>query len=197
MSRGLGQGELLEMAPERAVIVPEGHVAWWGVDPSTLRVSIATVSAEGCRGVSTRSFARRRGAERLADIFRETRLLACELIGAGVCPGVVVVEQPSGKVQNLELVYAVGVIQAALAAACCPGTHFEMVASSRWKAVACGKGNIYKPKRERGGPAPQAEDYAVLAWARSLGYRGSSWDEADAMGVAEWARRTFSLSGSR
>lgn len=175
--------------PQRLV----GRGGWWvGVDPSTQRVAIASVSPEGLRGVSTGSFPSRRGGRRLAVILYETRRLMRSLVDAGVEPGVIVVEQPSGKTPNLQLVYATGVIMAAVAEVC-PGAVAETVPSSTWKKVACGRGNIYKPKRERGSPAPVPEDYAVLGWARGLGYRGWSWDEADAMGIADYAWRTFAL----
>jgi hypothetical protein len=185
MSRGLGQTELLEVAPSRKLIVRHGHTAWWGVDPSTVRVSIATVGFDGSRGISTVGIPQEGGPGRLSSILACTRRMARELALLEE-PGVIVVEQPSGKTPNPQLVYAVGVVQAALLEACAP-VRLETVASSRWKAVACGKGNIYKPKRN------DTAEYGVLSWARTLGYAGSSWDEADAWGVAEYARRTFAL----
>jgi hypothetical protein len=187
VSRGLGQTELLEVAPSRRLIVREGHTAWWGVDPSTLRVSIATISSDGSRGVSTVGIPTAEGPARLATILSHTRGLARELSLAEVEePGVIVVEQPSGRTPNPQLVYAVGVVIAALVEACAP-TVVETVASSRWKAVACGKGNIYKPRSKADG------EYGVLTWARTVGYTGDSFDECDAYGVAEYARRTFAL----
>lgn len=191
MSRGLGQTELLTPPATRRLIVRPGQTAWFGVDPSTVRVAIASVAADGARGVSTVPFAREESAKRLASIHHATRLLVTELVETVGAPGVVVVEQPSGKTPNLNLVYAVGVIVAACVSAA--GCVVEMVTSSQWKALACGKGNIYKPQRVRGRPAPAPEDYPVLPWARSCGYVGASWDEADAWGVADYARRTFAL----
>lgn len=185
MSRGLGQGELLEAVPSRKLIVRPGASSWWGIDPSTLRVSIASVTAEGARGVSTASFPSRTGGARLAAIHELTLSLAFDLVATVGRPGVVIVEQPSGRTVNLELGYAVGVIVAAVAHATL--AEVRMVASSRWKAIACGAGNIYKPKPRSG------EEYGVLTWARGAGYAGSSWDEADAWGVADYARRTFAL----
>jgi hypothetical protein len=182
------------LAPIRTELlqVREGD-SWWGVDPSTLRVAIASVSPEGRHGVSTRSFPTRTGGRRLAVILYETRLLARSLIDAGEVPGVIVVEQPSGKVQNLQLVYAVGVITAAVAEAA-PSAAVKTVVSSRWKSIACGKGDIYKPKREKGRPPPAPEGYGVLRWARdTFGYAGSSWDAADALGVANYAWRTYAI----
>lgn len=186
MSRGLGQTELLDVKPSRRLIVPPEHINYWGVDPSSVRVAIATIDPEGRRGVSQEAFPGVSGAERLGAIYTCTFALAAQM-SAMLPPGIVVVEQPSGKRPNPALSYAVGVIIAALHAGISGHPHVEMVSSSRWKAVACGKGNIYKPKPTSG------EEYGVLSWARELGYTGSSWDDADAMGVAEYGRRTFAL----
>lgn len=192
MTRALGQAELLVAPRPKRVVVSDGACAWWGIDPSTLRVAIATVSSEGRRGVSTRSFPSRTGGRRLAVIHYETQLLARSLVEAGEAPAVIVVEQPSGQTPNLQLVYAVGVILAAVAAVV-PRAVVETVPSSTWKRVACGKGNLYKPKRQRGRPAPAFEEYGVARWAAALGYLGSSYDEVDAMGVCDYAFRTYGL----
>lgn len=192
MTRALGQGELLEAGKPRRLIVPPAHGAWFGVDPSTVRVAIASVTGEGRRGVSVASFPSLEGPARLGVIYRETRLLARSVADAVGMPGVVACEQPSGQTPNPNLVYAVGVVLAALVGEL-GGACVVTVPSSTWKSVACGNGAIYKPKRVKGGVAPVAEDYGVLRWARGLGYVGSSWDAADAWGVCEWARRTFEL----
>lgn len=178
--------------PARTRLLSVPGASWFGVDPSTLRVAIATVSPEGARGVSTRSFPARTGGRRLAVIHYETRALARLLVDAVGEPGVIVVEQPSGRTPNLQLVYAVGVIMAAVAEAA-PRAVVETVPSSTWKRVACGKGNLYKPKRPRGGPVPAVDEYAVFRWARDNWYAGSSWDECDAWGVADYAWRTYGL----
>lgn len=196
MSRGLGQGELLEAAPTRRLLVRAEHTSWWGCDPSTFRVALATVDAEGRRGVSSVPFGRADGGERLADIWRLTFLLARETAEM-LPPGVIVVEQPSGKQANPALSYATGVIMGALFAGARRATEVstvvETVPSSRWKAIACGNGALYKPKRVRGRSAPPLEEYGVFRWAQDLGYTGRSWDEVDALGVADYARRTFAL----
>lgn len=193
MSRGLGQGELLEPAPTRRLIVRKGRTAVWGVDPSTVRVAIASVGVDGVRGVSTRAFSGSPGPERLAGVRQGTFALVGELISYPWLdkPGLIVVEQPSGTIQNLQFVYAVGVIVATLQES--TDCVIEYVTSAEWKKESCGYGAIKKPKREPGKAAPKPEDYAVLRWARENGYDGTSWDEADAWGIAEWARRTFVL----
>lgn len=202
MAQLLGQQQLLEPSPQRRIIVPVGHDAWWGVDPSTLRVALAGVQPvpDGLeRWVRTVSFASLDGPARLAHIYRETHDLVFGLAeragetGWPTPPGIVFVEQPSGKQQNPELVYAVGVIQAAIYDALYSGlgrpVRIETCTSSWWKKRACGRGDIYKPKR--GDRTP----YGVLVWAQSNGYDGSSWDEADAFGIAEAARREVALDG--
>lgn len=198
MGRGEGQGELLAPERTRKLIVPAGCVSWWGVDPSSLQVALATVDAAGRRGSSAVAFPRRlEGGELLATIWRLSWLLARET-ASWLPPGVIVVEQPSGKQSNPMLSYATGVIMGALAAGAMRGGELqrvvtETVPSSRWKSVACGSGALYKPKRHRGKPAPAPEDYGVLRWAQAGGYRGRSWDEADARGVADYAFRTIEL----
>lgn len=193
----LGQTEAFEVAPATKLIVPKGCTSWWGVDPSTVRIAIATISADGARSVRTNSFARLEGGQRLASIFWGSAALARVLAhDAEIRPGVIVVEQPSGKQPNPALSYAVGATIAGVFQGInevtfdSVGPHqvpMPMVSSSTWKKIACGSGAIYKPK-------PTAkEEYGVLTWARSVGYTGSLWDEADAMGIADYARRTFAL----
>jgi hypothetical protein len=189
----LGQQELLTPAPQRRLIVAPGCDAHWGVDTSVARVAIAWVHG-GRRDVVTLSLPKREGGERLAYAFEVLRdevrdlLLTSDDLPA---PGLVFVEQPSGKQPNLPLTYMVGIVQGAIYAgvvlAGAPGPRVETCTSSWWKKRACGRGNIYKPK------LTDTREYGVLAWARQNGYVGSSWDEADAWGIAEAARREVLL----
>jgi hypothetical protein len=191
----LAQQELVEPAPVRRLIVPRGHSAWWGVDPSTVRLSVAYVTPDGARGVRTVPFARVEGPARLSEIYAQTRLFAVDAVEpwrwGWPLPGLVLVEQPSGKMENPNLSYAVGVIQAALYdglySALGRAVRIETCTSSWWKKRACGRGNLYKPKKG------DLEPYGVLTWARQNGYAGSSWDESDAWGIAEAARREVAL----
>lgn len=193
------QQELLEPTPTRRIIVPADRSAWWGVDPGTQRVSIACVDGEGRRDVRTASFAGLSGGARLAEIFQVTRALAASLVDLWTPPGLVLVEQASGQSENPELVYAVGVIQAAVYEGLCDRigpVQLETVTSSWWKKRACGRGDIRKTMRVEGRKRPVAvphESYGVYVWARANGYAGSSWDEADAWGIAEAARRDVAL----
>ena len=193
----VGQGQLLEPPPVRRVIVPRGHASWWGIDPSTQRVSVAysaSIDGEVRRDVRTVPFAPGEGPARLSAIYDATRAFVVQCVsldyGAFPLPGVVLIEQPSGKMDNPNLSYAVGVIQAAvydgLHDLLARAPHIETVTSSHWKKVACGRGDLYKPKSRSG-------YYEVLVWARRHGYAGSSWDEADAMGIADCARREIAL----
>jgi hypothetical protein len=200
----LAQQELLEAPPARRIIVPRGCGWVWGVDGSTRCAAIAaTAGAAGDVRHDVRSvpFPQIAGPGRLRVIYNDTRALAAEL-AAVAPPGLVLVEQPSGSMQavNHELEYAVGVIQAAVLdgiwSVLGHGAQMETVVSSWWKVRACGRGDIYKTQKVPGKTRKVAvpfEEYGVLRWARLNGYEGSSWDEADAMGIAEAGRRDTGL----
>lgn len=187
----LGQAEMFTPGPTRRLIVAEGHTAWLGIDPGTTRVAVASVTADGIRGVSQVAFPAQEGGERLASIYSRTVALVRDVVALDIGPGVVVVEQPSGSQPNPPLSYAVGTIMAAAFRGVLLATGFpvvvETVPSATWKKVACGHGGIRKPKSKADG------EYGVLEWARGMGYVGDSYDEADAWGIAEYARRTFLL----
>lgn len=192
----LEQQELLEAPPARRLIVPHGHTAWWGVDVSTKRVSIGWVDAALNRGVRTVSFPALDGGRRFATIYADVGLLVNDLRGVlgAPSPGVVLVEQPAafGRPVEPNLQYAVGAtlggVYAALAArdeAC----RVETVPVGHWKRLATGKGNLKKPNRRKG----DTFEYGVLTWARRHGYAGALDDEADALAIAEAARREYAL----
>lgn len=191
----LGQQQLLEPAPTRRLIVAPASVAWWGVDTSVARISVACVFDHPplMRTVETFSLPKHEGGARLAYAFGVLRdEVRDSIMGNRLqSPGLVWVEQPSGKQPNLPLTYMVGVVMGAVYAgvvlAGAPAPVVETITSSAWKKRACGRGNIYKPKSR------EKHDYGVLAWARQNGYVGSSWDECDAWGIAEAARREVML----
>lgn len=188
MAEFLEQQQLVEPPARRRLIVPAGSgSSWWGVDPGVGRVALGFVGRDGRRGACTAPFADLKGGARLAEIWRETRRIAIDMLCVWPRPGLVWVEQPSGSKRNLPLEYATGVIQAALFDAL--GCAVETVASSSWKLTACGRGNIYKPDPKKNRPGP----YGVLVWAQANGYNGWSWDEADAFAIAEAARREVML----
>jgi hypothetical protein len=197
MSALLGQQQLLEPDPQRRLIVPAGHSAWWGVDGSTLRIALAGVSrrSDGVldRWVKMRPFNPLEGAARLSEIYSATRGFVASVATCCTWPGVVMVEQPSGSKQsvNLPLIYAIGVMTTAIYDALVDVTgrapRMASCTASWWKKRACGRGDLYKPKRGSG------DQYGVLVWARQNGYMGDSFDEADALGIAEAARREVAL----
>lgn len=193
MAEQLGQQALLEAPPTRRVQVPVGARSRWGVDPSSKLVCVGRVAGSGERDVRTAHFPTRAGAARLHDIYAHTMALAREL-ALEEAPGIIVVEQPSGKQVNNPLVEAVGVITCAIFRGVLSATgrepRMETVVSGTWKRDACGRGDLYKPK-----PAQlrAGAKYGVLSWANLNGYAGASWDEADAWGIAEHARLTYGL----
>lgn len=194
----LGQQEIFAKPARRRLVVPAGHVAHWGVDPSSVRVALATVAADGLRGYEIRSFPSLPAPQRQSIIYGETRAMA-KLVADVVPPGLIWIEQPSGPIRNLELVYAVGSIMAGIYDGVLEATGLppamEMIVSTSWKLISCGSGRISKPKRERGKPAPAPEEYGVLRWAWENGLSRSetSWDVCDAWAIAEAARRDVVL----
>jgi len=179
------------LEPTRRIITRPGMVAHWGVDPGTYRIAIASTVGGGSY-VETHSFPRTEGLARLGDILEATKEFAADFAIDHYAPGFILVEQPSGQNPNLELVYAVGVIIAALQEAC-PGARIETMPPMSWKKLATGRGNLPKTDPETKKPWKDRERYGVLRWARENGYTGDSWDEADALGIAEAARRTVTL----
>lgn len=143
--------------------------------------------------VKSTSFSGSEGALRLSEIRSETFRFVQGIAACCTWPGLVVVEQPGGSQRNWPLFYAVGVIIEAVHAALRDVTgrsvRVETMAPARWKLIACGRGNIYKPSKAKG----RTGEYGVLTWARANGYEGWSFDEADALGVAEAARRSVAL----
>ena len=195
----LGQQQLLD-SPARRIIVRPGHASWWGADLGTTRLALAYVASDGSRGSRTAPFPDLRGSERLSEIYACTRLEMARAVRDGwPLPGVVGTEQPSGSKQsvNLPFIMAAGAIHAGmfdgLRDACAHAVAIEECVSSHWKLVAVGKGNIYKPKRERGQPRPELDAYPVFRWAVSAGWRPLDWNEADAAGMAECMRREVAL----
>lgn len=195
----LGQQELLELPARRRLIVPVGHGAVWGVDTAVARVSIGWArggrETRVERGVRTVSLPDLKGGQRLAVAFETLRDEAAALVCAGVLPlpGLIVVEQASGSFRNLELEDMVGIVQGAMYAGAVLGgavsPRTEKVTSSSWKKIACGYGAISKPTKKNG-----LKSYGVLVVARAeWGYGGMSFDEADALGIAEAGRRDVIL----
>lgn len=188
----LDQQELLEAPPSRRLIVPKGARAFYGVDPGVKRVALSYAIPAPQRPVyaaRTASFATLEGGARLEAIWTDTRRFVHDLLtrDGWPVPGIVFVEQPSGKQPNPALSYATGVIIGAVFAGVQDATghrvRVETVSSSSWKKTATGFGGWRKT----------VKPYGVLTWAKVNGYPGTSYDEADAMGIAEAARRSVAL----
>jgi hypothetical protein len=197
------QSELFEASPARRVIVPTGYSAFWGVDVSTKAVSVGWATAgrhkAPQRGVVTISWPAQDGGQRLAVAYRTIAREVVTAIGARrlPMPGLIWVEQPGGKSINWPLAYMVGIAQAAVCGALetmgFSAVRCETVAPSLWKKRACGHGAIPKTDPETRKPWRDPFGYGVLRWARDAGYDGTSWDEADGLGIAEAARRSVVL----
>lgn len=201
MSEQLGQQALLERPKPKSLIVPRGHGTWWGVDGSTRCVALGVAGPDSLVARSV-PFAGLEGGQRLSAIYAETRGLAEEIAAGGQLPGIIGVEQPSGSGQqvNHELEFAVGVIIAAVydgvVAACGMPPAMRLIVGSWWKARSCGNGSAKKTKKVAGKKRPvklELEEYEVMRWARLNGYAGGSWDEADALGMAEAMRGEWDL----
>lgn len=151
----------------------------WGIDPSSLRVSLAVVPAgAGEVVVMTRSLPK--ASMGLSRWYAESHAVLVpwlEEMAARFPPGLVLLEEPfsHGKshvhpTSNRML----GVLLAALGRALgSPVELVELIGPQSWKARALGKGHGHAKKDE------------VMAWARdAAGYQGELQDEADAIGIA-------------
>jgi Holliday junction resolvasome RuvABC endonuclease subunit len=152
----------------------------WGIDPAISRIAVAFAPVDGgpveVRTLLTDSASRE--GQRLGWLDRQLRIAARQW-AAEYPPACAWVEQPSGRFRNLALVYATGVVQAALfETLACP---VWTMPSSTWKQRTVGVGNATKPQ--------------VLAWVTRLGVDVASQDEADAVAIA-CAGRAMLLAGS-
>jgi Holliday junction resolvasome RuvABC endonuclease subunit len=152
----------------------------WAIDPGLSRVAFAFADVDSdaveVETLTTRT-TEREGA-RLGLLDRRLRIYARQAAGR-YPPACVWIEQPSGRFTNLQLTYAVGVIQAALfETLACP---VWTIPSGAWKLRSVGAGNATKEQ--------------VRAWVDRLGVEVENQDEADAVGIAV-AGRAMLLSGS-
>lgn len=151
----------------------------WGIDPSSLRVSVAIVAPGGV-DVYTETKSLPKSNMGLSRWYAEShKVLARWLADMAQLwpPGLVLLEEPfsHGKshvhpTSNRML----GVVLAALGEALAsPVELVELIGPQSWKARALGKGYGHAKKDE------------VMAWARdAAGYEGELQDEADAIGIA-------------
>lgn len=140
----------------------------WGLDPAVSRVAFACAE-RGSQQVDVQTLTTASDTsegERLGLLDRQVRIFARQLAG-DYPPHVVWVEQPSGKFSNLQLIYAVGALQAALFETL--GVPVWTIPSSTWKLKTIGAGNATKQQ--------------VAAWAEGVATFDGQ-DEADAIGIA-------------
>jgi Holliday junction resolvasome RuvABC endonuclease subunit len=155
--------------------------AWiWGIDPGINRCAFACAHA-GSPWIDVETLTTSSNAtegERLGLLDRQLRIYGRQL--AGRCPPAVIwVEQPSGRFQKPQLLYAVGVVQAALYEAL--EVPVFSIPSSKWKRWSVGVGNASKEQ--------------VRAWAeRTTQGEVDDQDEADAIAIA-YAGRAILTAG--
>lgn len=161
----------------------------WGVDPSTVRVSIAWTDGAENRGVLTKSFGTgwSHAGLRMAYVLHGTMRLAEAVESAcGGGPRLVLVEQPFGRPRPDPVSFmAVGVMLATLAKHLGWSDRVQLVPVPTWKSQAWGtapdelKAGLWKKSAE--------SKEALMRLARWDGYGGRLQDEADAWGIARAA----------
>lgn len=148
----------------------------WAVDPAVSKLAFAYASlADESISVETLPTAcDAREGERLGLLDRQVRIFARQ--AADSFPPVCVwVEQASGRFQSPQLVYAIGVTQAAIYETLrCP---VWSIPSGKWKRAAIGKGNATKEQ--------------IAAWVARRDTRPATQDEADAYAIAYAGREMF------
>lgn len=145
----------------------------WGIDPSTVRMSVGILLPDGTARAETLSLPSGTDTHRFSRAYEELYPFLSGLARVRP-PRAVSVEQPFAKGRNVPPVsqQMVGVLMAAVGAVL-PATPIDLISPPSWKARALGKGH---------GMAKPPE---YLAWAQQeLGYAGSLEDEAAALGIA-------------
>jgi hypothetical protein len=160
----------------------------WGVDPSTVRVSIAWTDGGDRRRVLTKSFDtdwRSIGA-RMDSAYAGADGLAWDVLRLGYTyPSLVLVEQPFGRHVDPVSQHAVGAVLAALSRVVTCRVPVELVPVPTWKKQAWGDA----PDEIKAGLWKRSEEskQALMRLARWDGYTGRLQDEADAWGIARAA----------
>jgi Holliday junction resolvasome RuvABC endonuclease subunit len=148
----------------------------WGIDPGIARVA-AAFAGPGDDELDVDSAlvgVLERDGARLATLAAVVRASARGW-AAEFPPACVWVEQPSGKGRNLQLAYAVGVIQAALAE--CLEVPVWTIPAAKWKAATVRNGSA--SKRD------------VAAWIAEFDVDTRNQDEVDALAIALAGRAIF------
>lgn len=154
----------------------------WGVDASSLRMSVACFRPGDVPAVRTLSMPAGGLAERYAAATRSLVDFLRRLEQQWGRPQLVLVEEPFGhgkaQVHPTSNRY-LGVLLASLGLAL-PGVDVDLVHTQTWKVRSVGHGRASKEQ--------------VMAWAREIGYFGSLQDECDALGIAACAAQRASQS---
>jgi Holliday junction resolvasome RuvABC endonuclease subunit len=148
----------------------------WAVDPAVARLAFAFASL-GSPTIEVETLTTAcdaREGERLGLLDRQVRIYAAQAAGRWP-PAVVWIEQASGKFQQPQLLYAIGVTQAALFETL--GCPVWTIPSGKWKKTALGVGNATKPQ--------------IAAWVAERDDRPATQDEADAYAIAFAGREMF------
>lgn len=145
----------------------------WGVDVAVSRIAIAFAPVDGGQidVAMLHSGTDVREGQRLGLLDRQLRIYARQ-VAPMYPPACVWVEQPTGRFPKPQLMYAAGVVQAALfEALACPVWTIPV---ATWKQRTVGKGNA--TKRD------------VFVWASRRQLLIESQDEADAYCIAAAGR---------
>jgi len=148
----------------------------WAVDPavSKLAFAFASLTDPGIDVTTLITGNDTTEGERLGLLDRQVRIFARQCAGAWP-PAVVWVEQASGRFQKPQLLYSIGVVQAAIFETLrCP---VWTVPSGKWKRTALGRGNATKEQ--------------IAAWVAERDSRPATQDEADAYAIAYAGREMF------
>ena len=148
----------------------------WGVDVaiSHLAFGFADLGSDDVQVESLITRNDTKEGERLGLLDRQVRIYARQAAGR-YPPACVWVEQASGRWRAPQLVYAVGVVQAALAETLrCP---VWSIPSGKWKKWTLGVGNATKPQ--------------VARHVANLRLNFDGQDEADAICIAMAGREIF------
>lgn len=178
---------------------PSEECTWWRDDAGFYR---------GCQSVRLPAVDRDENAgRRINTSFSQLAALIGVMLDQGVpAPGAVWVEAAVGEHPKPSLVKVVGIAELACFRVVSERMGYapavRKLSSTHWKGVVCGNGSFGKrqprPRGHKGpwsGPRLALEDYRAMQWARLVGYRGTSWDDADCLAQAECARRDVAFRG--
>lgn len=174
---------MAQLALDGALVPPRSLIglrdAVWGIDPSSLRISLAVVEA-GAKEVHVDTRSLPKSTMGLSRWYAEAHAVLLPWLvdmAERHPPALVLLEEPfsHGKTHvHPTSNRMLGVLLAALGRALgSPVELVELIGPQSWKAQALGAGHGHAQKPE------------IMEWAWSAaGYRGCLQDEADAIGIA-------------